>query len=65
MLLCLFGPTALFALIGAKSMNALAKRPSNSAKVMVALLVKIIAAAVVIMGMLMGLLKIFAEKKVS
>ena len=60
MMLCLFGPTALFAMVGYKSMVSLGKRPTDSARVMVALMMKIIAATAVIMGIQMALLKVFS-----
>ena len=61
MLACLFGPSALFTLIGYKSLEAVSRRPSDSARVMVALITKLVIATVVIVGILAGLLKAFAK----
>ena len=60
MMVCLFGPTALFTIIGRKSMEELSKRPTGSGAVMIALITKLIIATAVIVGILVGLLKTFA-----
>ncbi len=61
MLACLFGPTAVFTLVGSKAIDVLNKRPSAGGKVMIALLVKLIITTAVIMGVQVGLLKAFAK----
>ena len=60
MLLCLFGPSALFTLVGYKALETVSKRPSDSAKVMIGLITKLVIATVVIVGILGGMLKAFA-----
>ncbi len=59
MMLCLFGPMALFTILGRKSLDTLGKRPTDSARVMTALIIKLIVAAIVVIGILMALLKFF------
>ena len=60
MLLCLFGPTGIFTFIGYKSLREISKRPSSSANVMIALITKLVITTVVLVGIQMTLLKIFA-----
>ena len=61
MLLCLFGPTALFTLVGYKAMEAVGKRPSDSARVMTIMLVKMVITAAVLFGILLTLLAVFGK----
>ena len=61
MIFCLFGPMTIFALVGRKAMKTLSDRPTNSAKVMIALITKLVIVTVVIMGLLVVLLKSFAK----
>ena len=60
MLACLFGPSALFTLIGYKSLETVSKRPSDSAAAMIGLITKLVIATLVIVSVLMGMLKAFA-----
>ena len=62
MLLCLFGPTAIFTYVGYKAMRDLSKRPTNSAKVMIALITKLVIVSVILMGLLALMLKFFGDK---
>ena len=61
MLACLFGPSALFTLIGYKSLEAVSRRPSDSARVMIALVSKLFGATIVIMAILGAMLRTFAK----
>ena len=61
MLACLFGPTVVFTWVGRRSMESLGKRPTNSARVMVALITKLLLTAMVLIGLLVLLLKTFAK----
>lgn len=60
MLLTLFGPTAIFTLVGYKAMIRLGERPSDSAGIMISLLVSVVITSAVLIGSLIGLLKAFA-----
>lgn len=60
MLLCLFAPTVIFTLVGLKAMNTVGKRPSDSGRAMIGLLIKLIGTTIVLLGILMGLLKAYA-----
>ena len=60
MLGCLFGPTAVFTLVGYSALQAVSKRPTDSAKVMTALVTKLVITSVIIIGVLAGILKAFA-----
>lgn len=59
MLLCLFGPMAIFAWAGNKALSDFGRRPSDGARLMVPFIFKLMAAALVSIGILMILLKIF------
>ena len=61
MMACLFGPMAVFTVVGYKSLEAVSNRPTDSARVMIALITKLVIAAVLIVGVLAGLLKAFAK----
>ena len=63
MLLCLFGPTVIFTFFGYKSMQSLNKRPTDSAKVMIGLITKLIVISGILIGVLALLLKFYAGKK--
>ena len=60
MLACLFGPTAIFTLIGYKALQQISKRPSGSANVMISLITKLVITTVILMGLQMVLLRSFA-----
>lgn len=60
-LVCLFGPTVLFTLIGYKSMETLAKRPTEGARVMMGLTAKLATTAVVLIAVLGMMLKSFGK----
>lgn len=60
MIACLFGPTIVFTIFGYRSMVILARRPPNSAGVMIALIVRLVLVSAVLIGILMFLLKSFA-----
>ena len=62
MLVCLFGPTTLFAIVGIKSMDALGKRPSKGGRVMTVLVTKLIAGGGVAIGIMMGVLFLVPKK---
>ena len=61
MMACLFGPTTIFTLVGYKSLEAVSSRPTDSARVMIALITKLVIVTVLIVGVLAGLLKAFAK----
>ena len=52
MIVCLFGPTAVFTLVGYKSMKVLSDRPTDSARVMIALITKLVIVASVLVTIL-------------
>ncbi len=59
MLVCLFGPMAIFAWAGNKALSDFGRRPSEGARVMVPFILKLMAASLIAIGILMILLKIF------
>lgn len=59
MVLCLFGPSVVFAFVGYSAIETAGKRPGNSAKVMTTLLTKLIITTAVLIGCLAVLLKLF------
>ena len=61
MFVCLFGPTAIFTLVGLKAMEAISHRPTNSARLMIALIVKLSIVTGILTGILSALLKFFAD----
>ena len=62
MIACLFVPSAIFTVIGYKSMMILSKRPTNSAKVMIALITRLVIVSSILMGILTIMLKTLAPK---
>ena len=60
MLACLFGPTAIFTLVGYKSLKQISKRPSQSGGEMIALITKLVITTFVLMSLLMVLMKCYA-----
>jgi len=62
MLLCLFGPMTLFAIVGNKALTALGKRPSEGARVMIPFIMKITGACIVALALLMVILKLFGHE---
>lgn len=63
MIVCLFGPTAIFTVVGYKSMKTLSNRPTNSARIMIALITKLVIVTAILTGILSMLLKYFGEYK--
>lgn len=61
MFLCLFGPTAIFTYVGLKSMKVLSDHPTNSARIMIALIVKLTIVTSILVGLLSLLLKVLAD----
>ncbi len=59
MLVCLFGPMAIFAWAGNRALSDIGRRPSEGARVMVPFILKLMAASAVAIGILMILLKVF------
>lgn len=57
MILCLFGPSAIFTVVGYRAFRALSKRPTNSARIMIALITKLVITTAVLMLILTMLLK--------
>ena len=62
MLVCLFAPTVFFTLIGYKALGQVGRRPSSSAGVLIALITKLVAAASVLIGLQMLMLRVFAPR---
>lgn len=62
MVACLFGPSVVFSVVGYKAMEALAKRPTRGASVMIALITKLLLAGMVTMALLMVLFKLLSKK---
>ena len=59
MILCIFGPMAIFGFIGHKAMEELGKRPSQGGRVIVPLIFKLTVTAGVLVGILMVVLEVF------
>lgn len=62
MMVCLFGPMAVFAWAGNRALSDFGRRPSEGARVMVPFIAKLMAASVVCIGILMILLKVFGPE---
>lgn len=62
MMLCLFGPMAIFAWAGNRALSDFGRRPSDGARVMVPFILKLMAASMVSIGILMILLKVFGPE---
>ncbi len=62
MLVCLFGPMAVFAWTGNRALSDFGRRPSEGARVMVPFIFKLMAAAIVSIGLLMILLKVYGPE---
>ena len=62
MMVCLFGPMAIFAWAGNKALSDFGRRPSEGAKVMVPFILKLMGAAFAAIGILMILLKVFGPE---
>ena len=58
MMLCLFGPMAIFAWVGNRALSDFGRRPSEGARVMVPFILKLMAASMLAIGVLMILLKV-------
>ena len=62
MMVCLFGPMAIFAWVGNQALSEFGRRPSEGARVMVPFILKLMAASMVAIGILMILLKVFGPE---
>lgn len=61
-LFSLFGPSVVFTIVGMRSMEKLAKRPSEAPAIMIQLGIKFVVVAVITIGLEAALLKIFAPQ---
>lgn len=59
MMVCLFGPMTVFVWAGNRALTDFGRRPSEGARVMVPFILKLMAASMVAIGLLMVLLKFF------
>lgn len=59
MILCIFGPMVIYAIVGYKAMEELGKRPSHGGKVMVPTIFKLTITAGILIGVLMVVLEVF------
>lgn len=62
MLVCLFGPMTIFAWAGNRALTDFGRRPSEGARVMVPFIFKLMGAAIISIGILMVLLKVYGPE---
>ena len=61
MMACLFGPMIIFGVVGYNAMRTLSKRPSQGASVMIPMITKLVFTSVILIGILMEMLHLFAD----
>ena len=61
MLVCLFGPTVVFSMVGYKSLQTLGRRPSRASRALTLLVVKLAVTSGILIGLLMLLVKLYAD----
>ena len=61
MIACLVVPTVIFGIVGYKSMETMGRRPSRAGRAIMILILKLAAAAAVLMGILSAITKFYGE----